>query len=201
MAFTAILGTSCGYTLRNTKDRSPVLEAAGIHKVYVQPVTNNSYKAGVEIVVYNALTKKIAAQGELKIVNHESDADAIIRSTVDSADYIIAASTSGSSLAPTNLGAAFSKYSVASIYAATLQCTFHLEPTEATVNRLKMHDNKPARTWSATFSRSQNFAASNTLGVLGTTSAIINDSEFDSTLSQISDSMMIDVNEALLGMF
>jgi len=193
---------SCSYTLRNTRDHSPILEAAGIHHIYVQPIVNNSYKAGAEIVIYNALIKKISAQGELHVVNHQSDADAILKGTVDSADYTIAASTAGSSLEPKGLGSGFQKYSVASIYNANLQCTFQLEPTEKTVNALKAKGSKKSQqSWGATFNRSKSFSASNALGVIGTTSAIINDSEFDRAVADLADSMMIDVNESLLGMF
>ena len=55
--------------------------------------------------------------------------------------------------------------------------------------------------WSSTFSRSKPFPGANQLDVPGTTSSLINDSEFDRALSDLSRSMMDDVHESMLAMF
>lgn len=188
--------SGCGYTLRSTSMKSPVLENAGIQKVFIQPVTNNSYKTGAEIVVFNALQKKISAQGELRIVSSEDEADAVLKSTVNNAEYSSISSTAGSSLQPTSISGAFKNYVVASVYSAALKCSFSLVATPN--SRIKQTGR---HVWGATFDRSKSFQANNEVGVLGTTSAIINDSEFDRTLSDLADGMMIDVYESLLSMF
>ncbi len=186
----------CGYTIRSTSMKSPVLEKAGIHRIYLAPVVNNSYKAGAELVVYNALQKKILGQGELRLVESEEYADAIISASVNGADYSSVSFTSGSNLEPKMTTGSFRNYVVASIYSANLSCAFSLTATER--SRVPL-DGKGI--WSATFSRNKSFQANNQLGVLGTTSAIINDSEFERALADLADGMMVDVYESLLSMF
>jgi hypothetical protein len=176
--------------------KSPVLENAGIHKIYLKPVLNNSYKAGAELVVYNALQKKVMGQGELRLVESEAQADAVINAAVTGADYALLSSTAGSNLEPKSISGAFKNYAVASVYSASLSCSFSLTATE--------RSRVPAggrRVWGASFARNKAFQANNQIGVLGTTSAIINDSEFERALNDLAEGMMVDVYESLLSMF
>ena len=188
--------TGCGYTLRSTSMKSPVLENAGIQRIFIRPAINNSYKAGVEIVMFNALQKKISAQGEFRVVGSEDQADAILKSTVTNAEYSVLSSTAGSYLDPKSASGVFSNYAVASIYNALLKCDFELQATDRSKVPLKGR-----RMWTSTFSRTKAFEANNTIDVLGTTSAIINDSEFDHAISDLADSMMVDVYESIFSMF
>lgn len=187
--------SGCGYSLRDSNIRSPIIENAGIRRVYISPFLNNSYKAGAEILVYNALIKRISSQSEVKIVSSKVDADAIISGTVNSADYSPAGFTAGSNLEPKALGGSFKNVEVASVYSAALSCSFQMEARGESAKRTN------GKVWGASFSRSKSFPGNNQLGVFGTTSAIINDSEFDRALSDIAENMMTDVHEALLGMF
>lgn len=201
-----LLLNGCGYTIQGTKSRSPVLENAGIRKIYVRPVLNNSYKAGVEITVYNALVKKIASRDQVKLVHSEKDADAVLIAIVNSADYISISSTAGSNLEPKTQSEPLKNLAVASVYSARLDCGFSLEsssPTSLAPSSAPSSADPSSKTkeWTASFSRSKSFPANNQVGVPGTTSAIINDSEFDRAIADLAESMMIDVHESLISMF
>ena len=184
------LHSACGYTLQNSKN--PALTKEGIHKIYVEPLVNNTYKAGVENTVYNALVKKISSHEHVKLVRSAEDADAVIKGTVASAEYTSSALTTASQLAP--IGTGPSNILVASQYNALLTCTFDLY-------RAKKDGTHGDYLWGSQFSRTKFFPANTQLGTLGTTSALINDSEFDRTLSDLAESMMSDVHESMLGLF
>jgi hypothetical protein len=84
---------------------------------------------------------------------------------------------------------------IANDYNAILTCSFQLIRREAYLNH-------PAGTvWSGEFSRTKLYPGSNQLGVLGTTSGLINDSEFDRTIIDISRDMAVDVRESMLSRF
>jgi len=186
---TCLLLLACGYTLKQSTTRSPLLVREGVHKVYIAPVKNNSYKPGVEITVYNELLKYVSSQDEVELVLSPDEADAIISGAVGGADYSPSGYTDASSLEPTSIGEQFQRFLVPSIFTASLSCTFNLQTSVKN------------KTWGASFSRSKTFSANNQLGVLGTTSSIINDSEFDRALSDLAKSMMSDVHESLMARF
>ena len=184
----------CGYQLKTS--RSALVEKENIHKVYVSPIVNNTYKAGVENIVYNALVKTLAAFGQVKLVQDPADADAILQGSVNGANTVQSLWKSVDQLNPVGL----SKYDniyVTTEYMTTLSCSFSLNrmtfPTAASKN-------KPV-IWSGTFSREGPFTASNQLGPLGTTSTLINDSEFNRKIQDLARGMMGDVNESMLQMF
>mgnify|MGYP001574673287 CR=1 FL=1 len=83
---------------------------------------------------------------------------------------------------------------VASEYQASLTAAFALVRRRATPGKKPM-------IWTAPFSRLKRFPANNRLDVLGTTSALINESEFDRALGDLAESMMGDVHESMLSMF
>jgi hypothetical protein len=89
----------------------------------------------------------------------------------------------------------FGSLLIANDYNAILTCTF-------TLTRRESIPGHPAGTvWAGNFSRSKLYPGSNQLGVLGTTSGLINDSELDRTILDISHDMMVDVREAMLSRF
>ena len=193
-ALTLLSFSGCGYTLQNS--HNPLGDKEGIRKIYIAPLVNNTYKPGVENVVYNAIVQSISVHRRVKLVNSPEDADAILKGTVMEADYNASISNQFQSLSPASLATnpVFQNILVATEYTATLMCGFSLEREHPDPNQKKL-------IWSSGFSRNQPFAASNQLGAQGTTSALINESEFDRALTTIATSMSADVHESMLDMF
>lgn len=190
-AFGAI---GCGYAIRGSQ--SDALEKDGVRRIYIAPITNNTYHYGVENVVYNSLVRSLAAFHGIKLVNDPEIADAVLAGQVTQADSLISASTAAQSLNPRNLPVpnSFGSLYVATEYTASLVCNFNLIRTHPSPKKI-------ATVWTGSFSRSKPYPASNQLGVLGTTSGLINDSELDRTLIDISHDMMIDVRESIVSRF
>jgi hypothetical protein len=184
--------SGCGYSFQTSKN--PLAEKEGIRKVFIANMINNTYKPGVENQVYNAVLQTMAVHRRIKIVSTQEDADAILKGFVNIASYASDSSapvTSGLGL-PNNLAA--ESLLVANEYVATLSCSFILERTHPETGQRKV-------VWTSGFSRTTPFGASNQVGVYGTTSALLNESEFDRALGNMSVSMSEDVHESMLDMF
>lgn len=181
-----LLFSACGYTLRgNTR---VFFEQNEIRTLYVAPVENDSYKAGVEITVYNALRKRIAQGGYVRVVDQKALADAEIRAKVIQAGYSPSGITTADQLAPVQTGP--SNIQIASAYNVTLNISFELEEFK-----------KKKVLWQDSLSRQKSFSASTYLGALGTTSALINESDFERTLSDLSAGIVMDAEESMNSIF
>lgn len=185
----------CGYSLR--RDRAEYLESQGVHKIYIAPVVNNTYRYGTENVIYNALLKSLISFKGFKIVTDPEGADAILTTKLNTADSNISSSIAATQLNPTfsasQLPQSFGSLYVASQYSASVTCSFAL------IRR----GSRPGMgiVWSADFNRTLLYPASNQLGVLGTTSGLINDSEFNRAVVSIAQSMAQDVRESMVARF
>ncbi len=185
----------CGYTLQTSKN--PIYDELGIHRVYVAPLVNDTYKPGVENLVYNEVVKTISQNRRVKVVQNIEDADAVLSGTVNSAYYATLATTGGDSLYPSKelpglAGPA--NIRVSSFYGANLGCSFSLKYR-------KPRKGKSDELWSSGFSRNKSFPGNNQMGVFGTTSALINDSEFDRALRELAEGISNDLHESMLAMF
>ncbi|MBS1958875.1 MAG: hypothetical protein JST80_05315 [Bdellovibrionales bacterium] len=182
--FLALSFSGCGYHLRgNTRE---FFNDHHIQTIYVAPARNNSFKAGVEITLYNALRKKIALGGYVKIVDSPNDADARIASAIQDAAYSPYATAGVQSLSPTStaLDRPGDLY-VASLYEAKLRVQF------------KLSDRRDTTLWSDELTRTKRFSASTFFGGQGSTSALINESEFERTLSDLFVSIVTDAEESI----
>jgi len=174
----------CGYTLRgNTR---PFFEQNEIHTLYVAPVKNNSYKAGIEITVYNALRKRFAQGGYVRLVDSPVMADAEMDAWVIDASYTPAAITRADQIAPQGVGP--DNVQIASTYNVNLSVKFTLK-------------GRGKELWSNELSRAKTFAATTYMGALGSTSALINESEFEQTLNELSTSLVTDAEESINTLF
>jgi hypothetical protein len=178
----------CGYNLRG--DTRPFFDSHHIKTIYVTPVKNNSYKAGVEIGVYNALRRQIAKGGYVQIVDDPNLADASFSALVNDASYIPLAITTADQLQPINSGP--NTTYIASSYLANLRVKFILKSNA--------HGAK-GDLWSQELVRSKSFQASTYLGPLGDTSALVNESEFERTLDDLYASIVTDAEESINSLF
>lgn len=190
-----------GYAIR--KSAGNALERDGITKIYISPIQNDTYRYGIENVVYNALVRNMAAFGGLKVVQDPEIAEAVLTGKITQADAVVASTTPAGQLNPINLlsptsnplqSFEFGSIYVAASYNAVLSCSFSLV-------RRNPGPKEKAVEWSGTFSRSKPYPATNQLGALGTTSALINDSEFDRTVLDVAHDMTVDVREAMVDRF
>ncbi len=192
----AVYFTSCGYALRG--DARPFFENHHIHTLYISPVKNNSYKAGVEITVYNALRKRISEGGYVRMVDSMSSADARFDAFVQDASTIPYSLTTASALQTANpivvnqttLPPGPTTVLVSSGYNVTLNVRFQL--TDLRSGKVL---------WADTLTRSKVFIASTYIGNLGNTSALINDSEFEKTLVELSANVVTDAEESVNTIF
>ncbi|MGK5086941.1 hypothetical protein WDW86_05240 [Bdellovibrionota bacterium FG-2] len=170
----------CGYTLRTS--RSQFVENAKIKTIFLSAVTNNSFKPGVDSVVFNAAVKMFSSSAILKMVHSEEQADVILNMVVLVADFGPVASRS----VPIGKFA----YQAATQYTARLQVAFGLF-------RRNPITGKGVPIWGTTLIREVSFAASAGSGVAGTTNALTNETEFDRALSEMAQGLMIDVQETM----
>ena len=188
LSFTLLLYSSCGYQLRgNTR---PFFDRNQIHNLYVEPVKNNSYKAGVEITVFNALRKRIALGGYVRIVDKESLADAKFISTVMATSYVPSAITTADQIptgdTPSAMRKELGNVQSATVYAVSLTVRFLLK---------QIHPDKVL--WRDEISRSKNFPATIFLGATGSTAALINESVYEKILSELAASLVTDAEESI----
>jgi hypothetical protein len=184
-----LVWNGCGYRLRGSEN--PLLAKEGIRRVYVAPVSNDTRVIGLETKLRSQLIVKIAAERLVSVVNRPEDADAILHATVLSAEMSGEAPTSSDLITPSGQGRADTV--VFTQYRSVLSCEFRLD------RHLPSTGDQPL--WSTSVSRSKVFLANTQLGVLGTTSHLINESEHRRTLGELSNAMVAEVHDTLLDLF
>ena len=184
----------CGYTLQTS--RSVLVEKEGVHRVFVEPVVNNTYKPGVENMVYNAIVKEIAASGAMRIVQNRNNADAVLKTVVASATY---SEFNGASQSVNNLAGSGAlnpnenlNLPLPSAYDAVLACSFTL------ARKLPVPPGKKAVIWTGSFQKDEPFPASTELSVYGATTPLINDSQFERALGDLAKVIAQNAREDML---
>lgn len=183
---------ACGYTLRGNS--RPFFARYGIKTLYIPPVRNDSYKAGAEITIYNALRKKLAEGGYVSIIDDAKLSDAKFSATVVDASYaplaITTADQIGSAAQVAPLVKGPTTVQIASSYNVTFTVRFLLEDSKG-----------GKRLWTDTLTRQKSFVATTYIGTLGSTSALINDSDFERSLSELSIGLVGDAEELINSIF
>lgn len=205
LSISCLFLAGCGYTLQTSK--GVALKAEGVERIYIAPIKNKSFKPGVENLAYNKLVQVVAAGRRVRLVDHPNQADAILLGTVQQATYTPSNTTSADSIYPLAPARATINIPVATEYVAEVTCNFELRRA----NQVPIKDgvvltaedlkNPTPALWSSSFSRSKRFPGNNQKGEYGTTSPLINESEFDRALESIFKSMMQEVHESMLAMF
>ena len=188
-AFLLPVAPGCGYARRTSRTPS-LLSRAGISRIYIHPVRNQTLRPAVENAVYSQLVRMLSSTPGLRPVNSPELADAELDGVVINAARSVSGEIKASDLNPKQVGSA--QLLVASEYQAQLECQFSLTSTSA---------GKKTQVWSGTFSRTRPFPANSQIGPLGSTGALINESEFDRALREMAESMMADVNDSMFAMF
>ncbi|MFN7685260.1 MAG: LPS assembly lipoprotein LptE [Oligoflexia bacterium] len=181
MALCGVLISSCGYSIRTSRDPSK-LKQLGVHRVYVRPVENQTFRPGVENAVYSQAVRMLSSMPGLRTVHSPELADAELATTVVRADRVVSGEVKASDLNPKNRGSG--ALLVASEYSAQLGCSFVLLKGKQTL-------------WSGAFDRSRPFPANSQIGSMGSTGALINESEFERALTEVATDMMLDVRNSL----
>ena len=130
----------------------------------------------------------------VEVVKTPEEADAILKVRVKTANPSVLATTSAKFLFPSGAGVGVdgpTNRVVASVYNASLGAEFTLERTHP-------ESKKDLVVWTGMFSRSKAFPATNLLGALGSTSALINDSEFDRALQDLARSLVEEAHNNML---
>ena len=84
--------------------------------------------------------------------------------------------------------------SVAQSYSAGLSCTF-------TLKKIKRKEGENPILWSNSFSKGKQFPSANQLDVPGTTSPLINQSEFERALGDLAPMIALDAEESMFSRF
>lgn len=204
-ALAGLMASGCGYTLQTSKGST--LADEGITRIYIAPIKNESFKPGIENLVYNELVQVVAAGRRVRLVEKPEFADAILDGSVAMAEYRPNSTTASGSIFPTNRNVI--SIAVATEYVASVSCGFTLTRTKAapaslkkgklTAKDLAAAENRIV--WTASFSRDKRFPGNNQKAEFGTTSPLINESEFERALKEITRGMMKEVHESMLAMF
>jgi hypothetical protein len=180
--------SGCGYALRTSKSSS-ALSKKGIHRIYVRPMANATFRAGVENTVFNAIVRGINGFPGIRAVSYPEEADAVLEGTVSSVGRSVSSVLKSSDLNPKGLGS--SNILVATEYVAVLEVGFELKS-------ISREGSTPQSLWKGNFSRTKPFPANNQLWSLGSTSALINESELDRSLGDIAELMGRDLVQSML---
>jgi hypothetical protein len=176
------LASGCGYAMRTSRDPSRI-SRLGVSRIYVDPIQNETFRPGVENGVYSQLIRMLSATPGIRTVNSPEESHARLGGIVISAQRSVSGEIRASQLNPRNRGS--DQLLVATEYAATLECSFALKQGEKVL-------------WSGRFSRSRPFPANSQIGALGSTGALINESEFERALVEVATEMMTDVRNSLM---
>ncbi len=198
LAASILSGVSgCGYHFQKRED--PIFQAEKIQKLFISPLQNDSFKPGIENLMYSALVRTFSAKQRLELVDSEKTADLVLTGSVSGASYGVTGAQPGDRVFPSGTamasGFAGGNYqTIAQTYEASMSANF-------SVNRVSGGPKKVGSFWAGGFSRRKSFAASNQLGTFGTTSALINESEFDRALGDLVDLVAQDTHESLFFRF
>lgn len=233
----------CGYAFQSSK--SDLYRRKGVTRLYVAPFLNNSYKPGVENMIYNSVMRVLSAGRRFQLVDEPLEADAILISSVEDANYVSIATAVAKDLPPSSVpelkslaspegfrangsripNPKFDTMPVATEYNASVSCQFRLEkvgpqlkgwiaPTP-TYEELRQRSLPPSKQsiafktmpgpgtvlWSETVSRTQSFQGYNQLGAFGTTSPLMNESEFVHAIQELSGLLANDMHDRMFQAF
>ena len=172
------------------QDKSNPWAEKGYHKVYVSIMLNNSLRSGAEVPFTSAFVRAFSRGNKLRVVSDEGDADILVNANLDNIASEIISSTRVVDITKDASAEALSDVMVATDYIAKASVTvrFVTKKTNETLIEQK-------------FERSKIYQGNNRFGKLGTTSALINDSQFQVALNEVARSIAADAYDTMLESF
>jgi curli biogenesis system outer membrane secretion channel CsgG len=184
----SIFAANCGYQWQGVGNP---WARQGVERIYVETLSNETLRTGVESLFTGALLKEIARGKRLRLVNNIKDADAILSGSVITVESAINSSTTVPAIANKDLDAtALDTVVIAADYSAYASVNVQL---------LRRKDSKVL--WSQSFSRSRIYPSGNRFGLPGTTSVLINSSQEQIALTEIAQFIASDAHDMLLEAF
>ncbi len=179
---------SCGYRFEGKHNP---LEEKGIRKIYITVLNNNSLRSGAEVPFTSAFVKAFSRGNKLKITSNEKDADATLEASIESIASVISGGTSVPSITTdTEARNKLGDMSIATEYVA-----------KAIINVKFFKKDGGETIMSQTFERNRKFQGSNRYGKEGTTSVLINDSQYQLALNEIAKGIALDAYDTMLESF
>ncbi len=188
---------SCGYAFQTS--HNPYSDE-GLNTLYIQHLANATPQPGVEDLVYNSLTRALLARGRWKLVASESAADVVLGGTVSAAAYSVANLQQVQSLLPA-LGQLFSTSSANIPAIAVAQSYSAVLGYDLVLKRSRSKPGQSPVLWTHGFSKGKQFPSANQLDVPGTTAPLINQSEFERALTELSGLIATDAEESMFSRF
>ncbi len=186
----ALLTSSCGYRFQTSQDSS--LAEAGITKIYLAAIQNQSFKPGIEQWIYSAVQRTLIVGDRVKIVSSREQADAILDGTILDAYYAMSPSGAASSNAIFPTERKVTEMIVATEFQAVIKTEFRLTKTDSA---------GASPIWATQLQTEKRFPGSYQKQNYGTTSSLINESEFDRAVREMVNGMAKELHEALLAQF
>jgi hypothetical protein len=187
--FLYIFFVSCsGYHIQGSQNP---WESLGIKTAYIDIVTNNSLRAGLEVPFTSAFVKQFSRGNKLKIVSDEKEADVTIKAVLQSYSSSISSMTTVPSITQDPLAKnELSSFQIAIEYVASAAVTVSI-----------INNSTKKVLASQNFTRQKNYPANNRYGPEGTTSVLINDSELQFALNEIARLIADDAYDLMLEVF
>ncbi len=185
---------ACAYRFQGSEN--PWREKS-VENVYINIMTNNSLRAGEEVPFTSAFLKTFSRGNKLKVVNDSKQADIVVNATIESIASNVSSSTNVPTLTQDKLASqTISDMVIATEYAATATVSVQLTKGEASTN-----PKLPPILLVQNFSRVKIYPGNSQFGLPGSTSVLINDSQFQMALNEIAQGIAADAYDTMLEYF
>ena len=168
-----------------------------IKTVYIKIISNNSLRAGEEVHFTSAFVKTFSRGNKLKVVNDSKNADVVVNASIENIASTISSSTNVPTLTQDKVASQkLSDMVVATEYIATATVAVQLTKGENNLN-----PKIPSVLLVQNFTRQKIYPANTQFGLPGTTSVLINDSQFQLALNEIATGISADAYDTMLEYF
>lgn len=171
--------SSCSYHFQGAKNP---LKELGVEKVYIASFENTTFRPGLEQLFSTAMIREFQKYGNFKVVNSETEADAILTGNITAADSGI------SNMKSFDIGKSIN---VGSEFVASVNCTVEL--TDKFGRVIFSQNIGSSKTYSG--------ALRSTPGDSGATVPLINESEQRIAIQFLASQMMASVYQRMIDTF
>ncbi|HRK03092.1 MAG TPA: LPS assembly lipoprotein LptE [Oligoflexia bacterium] len=184
------LQAGCGYNWQGT---SNLWAKEKIEKIYIRTLDNKTLTAGVETFFTSAIIREFSKGRRLTITTSEGDADAVLWGTIESVD------NTGSPGADIELGQVSTESGAGQLDRVPIFSEY-VATAFLNINLTRRRDGEVV--WNGGFGHpGYQYPGSARFGLPGTTSSLINDSQFKLALEEVAKTIATDVHDTLLERF